>query len=165
MLFQSFCCHSLWFNQTPMAKKTKASKISKKQKMCPLAWYWAWFCYGGLRGGPTDRNTYPCREIFTGAVLGNVWPLQALSQMDNLLSHIFGVVSASVRFLLHRSHMSLTLAQRHGCHLKGKKFWPFNELMNIIPQRIVNVEEKWSKIGCLWNMIQSYMLASEKIHQ
>lgn len=77
---------------------------------------------GGGGSGEAQRTQIPIHAERCSQALSRVTfeHCRALSQVDNLLSHIFGVVSASARLLLHRNHMSLTLAQRHRCHLKGK---------------------------------------------
>jgi len=50
---------------------------------------------------------------------------------------------------VHFSYMyliSLKLAKRYQMSFEGKQFWPVNELMNVISQRIVNCCEKMKKI-------------------
>lgn len=59
----------------------------------------------------------------------------------------WGFLSAHA-LLLYVFYMSLKLAKRchlTRCHLKEKQFWPVNELMNVISQRIVNCCEKMKK--------------------
>lgn len=57
----------------------------------------------------------------------------------------WGFLSAHA-LLLYVFYMSLKLAKRHKMSFEGKQFWPVNELMNVISQRIVNCCEKMNKI-------------------
>lgn len=61
-----------------------------------------------------------------------------------LKANNWGFLSAHA-LLLHVFYMSLKLAKRHKMSFEGKQFWPVNELMNVISQRIVNCCEKMKK--------------------